>query len=564
MGISTKTTQSLLFLSLPITPVVVLSLAAFVLLFQLGQSSLVDYDEGIYAVVSKEMFTSGDFLTLRFDSELWFEKPPLLFWITSLFYHLFGVSEFSARAPSAIAGVFVVFLIYLIAELIYKKRVAIIASLCLLANYEFLRVSRSGITDMLLTLFVFLSIYAYLRLKEQDCRWWYLIWFSFALAFLVKSWAALIIPAAIGIDISLSRNPLGSLQTKHFWFGSILALIIILPWPIIMYIFYGKEFIGRFIFYDLINRSMTALEGNSGDSLFYYFRLYNIYIPWLHLVPFAIVFSIRENLSKQSASRILLILVILVFGIYSLLINTKIQAYIFPIYPALSILISYLFFQAFTSHDFIAFGGVVYAMLITTLSVASKLPVLSQPLGLLAIFSLISFPLFKRLFSFISEKETTISGGKKSNSYSVYFKRIMYYARKVNIYQWAVISIYILILFVGMMKSIQLYQPSVSPIEKISSIAGQGDKHQHSLIGLALSDGDKVGILGPIARFYSNRPITIAWSMEELSDLMKEKEKAEILLLESYVDSLSKNYDLKIEAKVDPYIYATIQLGYLH
>jgi 4-amino-4-deoxy-L-arabinose transferase-like glycosyltransferase len=559
MGILARVTQETNLHFRSITLIVIVSLATLVLLFQLGQSSLIDYDEGIYAVVSKEMFTSGDILTLRFASRPWFEKPPLLFWITSLFYRMFGINEFSSRAPSAFAGILVIFLTYLIADLIYEKRVAIIASLSLLANYEFLRISRSGITDMLLTLFVYLSIYAYIRLNKQDCRWWYLFWASFSCAFLVKSWAALIIPTIIGIDIFLSRNSFSTIQAKHFWLGLILSLLIILPWPLLMYIQYGEEFIDRFITFDLIRRSMTPLQGNIGDALFYYYRLHDIYFPWLMLVPFAIGLSIGENLSKHSKSRILLVLVILVFGLYSLTVNTKIIAYISPFYPALSILIANLFIQTFKTHDSLAFGGVVYAIFFTTLFIARSFPQLSQPLGLLILFSLISYPLFIRIFELLSEKEKNITKGGKSNHQAFFIRRILHYARKLNIYQLSISLIYVLLILIGSVKSIDLFRSTISPIEKISSIAGSREKYHHPLIGLALFDGNTIGILGPVARFYSNRPMTIAWSMEELSELMRENKKAEILLLESFLDPLSNDYDLKIVAKVDPYVYATIQ-----
>ena len=75
--------------------------AAFVLLWKLGAGSLAAWDEAIYAQVSKEMARGNDWLTPRWEYQLWFEKPPLFMWITALCYRLFGVSEFWARAPSA-------------------------------------------------------------------------------------------------------------------------------------------------------------------------------------------------------------------------------------------------------------------------------------------------------------------------------------------------------------------------------------------------------------------------------------------------------------------------------
>src|SRR5271168_4782805 len=76
--------------------------AALVLLPLLGHKPLAEWDEGIYAEVSREML-GGSWLVPHWNGELWFEKPPLMLWITAVFFKLFGVSEFWARAGSALS-----------------------------------------------------------------------------------------------------------------------------------------------------------------------------------------------------------------------------------------------------------------------------------------------------------------------------------------------------------------------------------------------------------------------------------------------------------------------------
>jgi 4-amino-4-deoxy-L-arabinose transferase-like glycosyltransferase len=79
-------------------------LAALVLLPLLGHKPLAEWDEGIYAEVSREMI-GGSWLVPHWNAQLWFEKPPLMLWITAVFFKLFGVSEFWARAGSAFSGI---------------------------------------------------------------------------------------------------------------------------------------------------------------------------------------------------------------------------------------------------------------------------------------------------------------------------------------------------------------------------------------------------------------------------------------------------------------------------
>ena len=77
-------------------------LATIVLFTLLGHNRLTDWDEGIYAQVSREMLSTG-WLIPHWNSFVWIDKPPLTYWITTLFFHLFGVSEFTARLGSALA-----------------------------------------------------------------------------------------------------------------------------------------------------------------------------------------------------------------------------------------------------------------------------------------------------------------------------------------------------------------------------------------------------------------------------------------------------------------------------
>src|ERR1051325_5322266 len=119
-------------------PVSLLSLiAACALLWKLGAGSLAAWDEAIYAQVSKEIALSGDWLTLRWEYQPWFEKPPLFMWMTALFYRLFGVSEFWARLPSALSGIALVVVTYSIGKLTGGRRVGLLAGGLFLTCHHF-------------------------------------------------------------------------------------------------------------------------------------------------------------------------------------------------------------------------------------------------------------------------------------------------------------------------------------------------------------------------------------------------------------------------------------------
>src|SRR3989338_2221380 len=87
----------------------------------IGLGSLASWDEAYYAVVSKGIAASGDWINLRFFDSPFFDKPPLYLWETAFFYKLWGVSEFSTRLGSALAGIGTVFVTYLIGTRLFGR-----------------------------------------------------------------------------------------------------------------------------------------------------------------------------------------------------------------------------------------------------------------------------------------------------------------------------------------------------------------------------------------------------------------------------------------------------------
>ena len=70
----------------------------------LGAIGLVGPDEPRYAWVARDMAESNDWVTPRLYGHPWFEKPVLYYWSAALCFKLFGVSEATARLPSALSA----------------------------------------------------------------------------------------------------------------------------------------------------------------------------------------------------------------------------------------------------------------------------------------------------------------------------------------------------------------------------------------------------------------------------------------------------------------------------
>src|SRR5512135_1129949 len=68
-------------------------------LYGLTRMGLAGPDEPRYAAIGREMARSGDWITPRLWGQGWFEKPPLLYWMTGMGFRLGLGPELAPRLP---------------------------------------------------------------------------------------------------------------------------------------------------------------------------------------------------------------------------------------------------------------------------------------------------------------------------------------------------------------------------------------------------------------------------------------------------------------------------------
>ena len=84
----------------------------FFFFWKLSSFGLIGADEPRYAQVAREMFARHDWITPTLSNSAWLEKPPLYYWQAMLAYRVFGVSDWSARLPSAIDAFLLIVAVY--------------------------------------------------------------------------------------------------------------------------------------------------------------------------------------------------------------------------------------------------------------------------------------------------------------------------------------------------------------------------------------------------------------------------------------------------------------------
>ena len=122
--------------------------------WNLGGAPLLEPDEGRYTEIPREMLATGDFVTPHLDGVLYFEKPPLHYWLTAAAIRLLGLSAFSARLWSAIFGLAGAALAYGLGAAMGGRRAGAVAAVALGTSPFWVGLARLATLDMTVTFFL--------------------------------------------------------------------------------------------------------------------------------------------------------------------------------------------------------------------------------------------------------------------------------------------------------------------------------------------------------------------------------------------------------------------------
>ena len=85
-------------------------------------------DSGKYATVAREIFLRGNWLELTVHGDPYLQKPPLMFWLSAISFHLFGVSNFSFKLPILLFSLFGLYFTYRLGKSLYNKTIGLLSA----------------------------------------------------------------------------------------------------------------------------------------------------------------------------------------------------------------------------------------------------------------------------------------------------------------------------------------------------------------------------------------------------------------------------------------------------
>jgi 4-amino-4-deoxy-L-arabinose transferase-like glycosyltransferase len=323
--------------------------------------SLVDDVDSVQAQVARHMVESGDWVTAHINGLVYLDKAPFNYWLIAISYKIFGVHDWVARIPVALAAMALAMLTAAFGVWAFGGRAGFYAGLCMSTCVGLWLFTRVLLPDALLTCMIALALWSLLRALEEEephPRFWSVVMAAcLGVGLLVKSVIGLAFPVATAVIYLLVTRQFFSSRTwrrLHLFTGALIVLAVAAPWHILatlrnppyfawtlhsgpgqyhgfLWDYFVNEQLLRFL-----NRRYPRDYNTVPRLEFWLFHLiwlfpWSVYFPAVAKLPFKAV----DRAGRVRLLALCWIGFIMVFFTFS----TTQEYYSMPLYPALALLV---------------------------------------------------------------------------------------------------------------------------------------------------------------------------------------------------------------------------------
>jgi 4-amino-4-deoxy-L-arabinose transferase-like glycosyltransferase len=349
------------------------------LLLQMGSlfsPGLMDDADAIHINIAREMLHRHDFVSPYLNGLRFFEKPPMMFWLSSGSMAVFGETDWAARLPLALTALLLCFAVYALGTHLFGERGGFYSGLALATCIGPYLYTRFYIPDILIPLWMTLGVYLFLialdRLRAQrapdlsarpsansallPCLGFAVV---LALNLLTKGLIGLVFPIGFVLLYLAISGQLRALRRLHPLASAAVFLIVAAPWhilaalrnpPIPLPAGIGLPARGGWAWTYIINEHFARFLGKRiphdyGNTPVWLFWLYlAIWImPWTAFLPGAIAEHARNlghrftvTLRQREAALSLVLWTVLVVGFFT--VSHRQEYYSLPAIPALTLM----------------------------------------------------------------------------------------------------------------------------------------------------------------------------------------------------------------------------------
>ena len=323
--------------------------------------SLMDDVDAAVVRISENMVTKGDWVTPRSDGIAFLEKPAMFYWPIAVSFKIFGIHDWAARIPFALAAVALACLACGFGMWAFGPRAGLYAGLCMATCIGLFLFTRIVIPDAMLTLSIGVAMWAFLRTmdeQEQNPRFWAAVWgASLGAGFLIKSLVGVVFPVAIGVIYLLVTKQFfvrRTWQRLRPFSGVLIALLVAAPWHILatirnppyfsLAVHGGPGEYHGFLWFYLINEQVLRFlnlryprDYNTVPRIWFWLFHFLWLFPWSVYFPAVLKLSFKP-IDRAGRTKLLALCWVGFILIFFTLSTTQ-EYYSMPCYTALALLL---------------------------------------------------------------------------------------------------------------------------------------------------------------------------------------------------------------------------------
>lgn len=311
-----------------------------------------NFDEGVYAEVAREMALTGRLMTPRCNGVPYFEKPPLVYWLSSASYRLFGYTTWAGRLPIVLLGAIGVMALYWLVTLWQDETAARCASVCLATCFGYFIYARTLMMDVPLSALFIVAMAAFFTAWRRPRRRRPMLAITavtLGLAVMVKGLLGLALPAlATALAAVFSDDLRAFLKTVagSEWLGMATVFVAVAaPWHLIAEIRHP----GAMAHYLVAGQLLRYTHGRDGLDVVplglgeYLGAAAAWFLPWIIFLPPALALAVSD-VRRGAPDRDLLIAALAwtftAIGFFSLS-PSRLEYYPLPALSGMAILVGY-------------------------------------------------------------------------------------------------------------------------------------------------------------------------------------------------------------------------------
>jgi 4-amino-4-deoxy-L-arabinose transferase-like glycosyltransferase len=318
--------------------------------------ALLDDADTVHAEVSREMLLNHDWVTMYIDGVRYLQKSPLMYWMVTISYKLFGISEWQTRLPLALCVLALAWVVYIFGRRFFGKDAGFYAALITITSPGIYVFTRFLIPEVMVAMFLILGLYFFLIAYEQEepSRW--LCWglaVTMALNVLTKSLIGMVFPIAIILVFLFLTGELGKIWKFRPVSSFMVFLAVAAPWHILAAIRNPAEptgpqkgFLWSYFVNEQFLRYLNKRIPHDYDKvpLLLFYALVLLWIlPWcvflfpaLKEIPLS-VRAWRDRLDERGHTNLLLgVCIVVIVGFFTF--SSRQEYYSLPVVPALALL----------------------------------------------------------------------------------------------------------------------------------------------------------------------------------------------------------------------------------